>query len=266
MGRALSAGAAGWGSADMMIFDRCCLFSLLHPHLIFPLIMLLSPPKITRTRASSTSRCNALTLSSLGRRRSASCLVAENQQQPDIPPIDTAVVPPPTDESSPTMLDWMVSKLIHWIHVPQKHALSWSTPSSPRSSTDDLILPLSASAQTLTFSVPEPKNLVPQDVSWWSHIPPVRLLPWFTISIAHLFSDPYTYFPRHHAIPNINRVCILVSVDASHISLMATQHRGPCPDRSRTAWLLSERSWSSFACHWCYGYLCHLETRLVHPR
>ncbi|KAF8205039.1 hypothetical protein BJ912DRAFT_1018267 [Pholiota molesta] len=96
---------------------------------------LLSPPK-SRTRASSTSLRPAPVCHSLGRRRSTSFLRVD----------DDACAPtaPPT-EPPPTMLAWFVS---HWLHLPDKHSLSWSTPSSPRSSSDEFILPLSASATT----------------------------------------------------------------------------------------------------------------------
>ncbi|KAJ3505886.1 hypothetical protein NLJ89_g7174 [Agrocybe chaxingu] len=69
------------------------------------------------------------------------------------------------------MIEWVISTFIQWLQYPQKHALSWSTPSSPRSSTDEFVLPLSASATTVSFTVPEPPSIP----SWRLRLPAIHL-------------------------------------------------------------------------------------------
>ncbi|KAG5649007.1 hypothetical protein DXG03_000356 [Asterophora parasitica] len=49
------------------------------------------------------------------------------------------------------MLVLIVSRFLEWVHVQPKQHLSWSTPSSPRSSAEDFVLPLSASATKTSF-------------------------------------------------------------------------------------------------------------------
>ncbi|KAF9567341.1 hypothetical protein CPC08DRAFT_626946 [Agrocybe pediades] len=138
---------------------------------------MLSPPK-HRPRASSTSTNIRPPTSSLGRRRSNTCLQQSFQEsavEPDVQP-------------SPSMLQWFVSSFIQWLHVPQKHTLSWSTPSSPRSSTDDLILPLSASAHTVSFTITEPLEDIPAEAFRWrllpSHLPILIVILMFPLSTA----------------------------------------------------------------------------------
>ncbi|KAF9057627.1 snare associated Golgi protein-domain-containing protein [Panaeolus papilionaceus] len=68
-----------------------------------------------------------------------------------------------------------LSILIQWLHVPQKHAFSWSTPSTPRSSSDDLVLPLSASATTVSFKIePPPSVLSSKSYSWHDRLPSIN--------------------------------------------------------------------------------------------
>ncbi|KAG5638199.1 hypothetical protein H0H81_001296 [Sphagnurus paluster] len=62
-----------------------------------------------------------------------------------IDPISTTPTPPPS------MLLLFLSRFLEWLHVqPQQH-LSWSNASSPRSSAEEFVLPLSASAQKTSF-------------------------------------------------------------------------------------------------------------------
>ncbi|KDR83677.1 hypothetical protein GALMADRAFT_236009 [Galerina marginata CBS 339.88] len=132
--------------------------------------MALSPPK-SRTRASST--CTSLRPAALtiGRRRSNSCL-----QDPQSPC--------PVAPEQPSMLAWFLSSFIDWLHVPQKHSFAWSAPSSPRSSNDDFVLPLSANPHTVTFTVVEPD---PQLFRWRLpsvHVPILIVILLFPISTA----------------------------------------------------------------------------------
>ncbi|GLB33871.1 putative SNARE associated Golgi protein [Lyophyllum shimeji] len=117
----------------------------------------LSPPPPTRHRSSSTSLSTGCTLTALGRRRSSSCLQANAadtpppsspaSQQPPPLAVDPVTTAPPT----PSMLVLIATRLLEWLHVQPKQHLSWSTPSSPRSSAEEFVLPLSASAQKTTF-------------------------------------------------------------------------------------------------------------------
>ncbi|PPQ94035.1 hypothetical protein CVT25_009883 [Psilocybe cyanescens] len=139
--------------------------------------MSLSPPPIPKSRTRASSTCTNLrpatisTQHSLGRRRSASSL--RPTQEPCLQP------------QEPSMFAWYISRFIEWMHVvPQKHSVSWSPPSSPRSSGDDFVLPLSASAHTLTFKVPEP----PQVTAHWRfpsvHTPILIVVLLFPLSTA----------------------------------------------------------------------------------
>ena len=147
----------------------------------------LAPPSHTRTRASSTTLNSGLTLASLGRRRSASNLQAissvpspVHSEAPSLP--DDS--PPASQPASPSsMLSILVSPFLEWLHLQQKHTRAWSTPTSPRSSIDEPVLPLSASAQKTSFG-PEVHELIlsksSQPFQWHqsaSSLSPVYTLP-----------------------------------------------------------------------------------------
>ncbi|KAF5388150.1 hypothetical protein D9615_000464 [Tricholomella constricta] len=117
----------------------------------------LSPPPPTRHRASSTNLRSALSVTSLGRRRSSSFLQPNSA---DTPPSSSPAAPQPpslavdpisTASPAPSMLVLFASRFLEWMHVQPKQHLSWSTPSSPRSSAEEFVLPLSASAQKTSF-------------------------------------------------------------------------------------------------------------------
>ncbi|KAI6047387.1 snare associated Golgi protein-domain-containing protein [Pisolithus marmoratus] len=124
--------------------------------------MSLSVPPPSRHRASSTNVRPALTINTLGRRRSSSLVLPVQQNsEPSTPTVDypaAASIFPDTRTSAspalsePSMLSLLASKCFELLHVPTQHSISWSTPSSPYSSCDDdLVLPLSASSQKTTF-------------------------------------------------------------------------------------------------------------------
>ncbi|KAF9534262.1 snare associated Golgi protein-domain-containing protein [Crepidotus variabilis] len=175
----------------------------------------LSPPKPPRSRAHSSTLCSPITLASLGRRRSNSCLTAniDNEQCPEshTPP---TVLDQQQQPATSTMTDWLVSGFLRWLHFPQKHSFSWSTPSSPRSSTDESILPLSASATTLTFSVPDPKEL--QKLNSWrfrlspAHAPifaVILLLPISTAFVLWSLSTLPISMSWPHTISDLAQIC-----------------------------------------------------------
>ncbi|KAK0468477.1 snare associated Golgi protein-domain-containing protein [Desarmillaria tabescens] len=144
----------------------------------------LAPPPLNRNRASSTTLRPALTIRSLGRRRSGSLL------QPQLSPCGSPIsdpapepVPEPEEpvqqtEQSSNMLAVIASRILQSVHAPT-HKMSWSTPSTPKSvSEDDYILPLSASAHKTSFGdVLNEKSSSPASplpYNWLQRLPPVQ--------------------------------------------------------------------------------------------
>ena len=181
---------------------------------------LLSPQK-SRTRASSTSLRTPTLCQTLGRRRSTSFLRVNDDEQPSI---EDSEPPPIQQASSPTMLAWFLSRFIQWLHIPEKHTLSWSPPSTPRSSSDDFVLPLSASAHTVSFAVPEPPKPSSPLFRWRfkvsSRLFRVLSSPLY-ISSAGSCPDRVCY----SSLPSIDSTRALVSVDLADLAVMATRHQ-----------------------------------------
>lgn len=117
--------------------------------------MSLAVPPPNRSRASSTNLRPALTINTLGRRRSLSLalpvvLQGDENASPLTPQPAAASSSPTPPVSQSSMFALIASKCIELLHVPREH--DWSTPSSPyASSVDDLVLPLSSSSQKTTF-------------------------------------------------------------------------------------------------------------------
>lgn len=119
------------------------------------------PTSQNRGRAHSTSLRPNLSIKTCGRRRSNSfggstpepSSPAHSVEQPVNHPTETniAVVASSESSSRPNMFAIIASRCIELLHASPKHSLQWSTPSSPRSSTDDYVLPISASSQQTTF-------------------------------------------------------------------------------------------------------------------
>ncbi|KAF8076459.1 snare associated Golgi protein-domain-containing protein [Lyophyllum atratum] len=134
----------------------------------------LSPPPPTRHRSSSTSLRSGCTLTALGRRRSSSCLQSNpaDTHPPSSPPSEQppslAIDPVTTAAPPPSMLVLVATRLLEWLHVQPKQHLSWSTPSSPRSSAEEFVLPLSATAQKTSFGddVHPPTPSLPDSQGW----------------------------------------------------------------------------------------------------
>ncbi|KAG5732370.1 hypothetical protein E4T56_gene11513 [Termitomyces sp. T112] len=130
----------------------------------------LSPPPPPRHRASSITIRSTLSLNSLGRRRSNSCLQSTPQ---DTSPTATSSAPIAPESIStavppPSMLIIVASRFLQWLHFQPKQHLSWSTPSSsPRSSSEDYVLPLSASAARTSFG--DEVHQVPPQTQGWRH-------------------------------------------------------------------------------------------------
>jgi len=153
----------------------------------------LSPPPVpNRHRAHSTSLRPALTISTLGRRRSASLepppLPSCDTTSSDITPVESQVSSSESSSRS-SMLAVIASRFLQALHVSPKHSLQWSTPSSPRSSTDEYLLPTSASSQQTTFGdVFGEKDLSKTHApnAWWPsiHAPILFVIMIFPLSTA----------------------------------------------------------------------------------
>ncbi|KAJ4481619.1 snare associated Golgi protein-domain-containing protein [Lentinula edodes] len=141
----------------------------------------LVPPPISRNRASSTTLRPALTLKSLGRRRSSTQL----KPLPSTPPCCT----PSGDTPRPSMFFMALSTVLQWLHLESKHALlpDWSSPTTPEDNGDVYALPLPASATKASFGeVLPPKSS--QYNHWPSmHAPIVFVICLFPLSTAVVF-------------------------------------------------------------------------------
>ena len=127
----------------------------------------LAPPPQSRSRAHSTNLRPALTISTLGRRRSTSL----GRSPDDTTTHSNAPLQPP-----PSMFAVIVSRCLQLLHLPPKHSIQWSSLSSPVSSTDEYVLPISASSQQTMFGdVFGEKELSKTHAStaWWQGHPSV---------------------------------------------------------------------------------------------
>ncbi|KAF9075720.1 snare associated Golgi protein-domain-containing protein [Rhodocollybia butyracea] len=107
----------------------------------------LAPPSNSRSRASSTTLRPALTLKSLGRRRS-------NTQLKQAASSPQCQVFSSGENSRPGIVLMALSTVLQWLHLEPKHILitDWSSPSSPASADEDILsLPLPASATKTSF-------------------------------------------------------------------------------------------------------------------
>lgn len=146
------------------------------------------PPPLSRHRASSTNLRSHCSLATLGRRRSTSCLLtvqdlsASRSSPILLEPISTTVPPP-------SMLVLLASRFLQWLHLPTKHSSSWSTPSSPRSSSDHFVLPVSADAQQDSFSIslPDEKISSQSHTFDWRYAFPTVII-FFSLYFYYLFS------------------------------------------------------------------------------
>jgi hypothetical protein len=126
----------------------------------YSLMLSTSPP---RPVSSSLSPYH-----SLGRRRSSPSLLGADHDPPPQPAV-------PQHLPTQSMIVAVVSRILQWLHLQPQHTLSWSNPPSPRSSTEKLVLPLSASSQKTTFTD------VPSQESPAHHFPSVILPHFFNL-------------------------------------------------------------------------------------
>lgn len=150
-----------------------------------PLSPFLPPPP--HHRVSSTNLRSHCSLATLGRRRSTSCLLTvQDPPASDSPsilmePISTTVPPP-------SMLVLLASRFLQWLHLPAKHYSSWSTPSSPRSSSDHFVLPVSADAQQDSFSISLPEEKISSQSHTFDAFPTVIIFLSFSLSFFISYS------------------------------------------------------------------------------
>ena len=122
-----------------------------------------------RGRANSTSLRPNLTIKTCGRRRSNS-LGSSSTVQQSLREANIAFVASSESSLRPNMFAIIASRCLQLLYGSPKHSLQWSTPSSPRSSTDDYLLPISASSQKTTFGdvFGEKEATTPHaHTAWW---------------------------------------------------------------------------------------------------
>ncbi|KIJ70029.1 hypothetical protein HYDPIDRAFT_78000 [Hydnomerulius pinastri MD-312] len=167
--------------------------------------MSLAVPPPNRSRASSTNVRPALTINTLGRRRSSSLVLPVQQQsEPPSPAVSQHFDEPRVHTSSPvslakqqpSMFAVIASKCFDLLHVPRQHPINWSTPSSPHSSgEDEMVLPLSASSQATfgdIFNEKESKSHPISDVFQKVHAPILLVMLLFPLSTAIVFLSLYS--------------------------------------------------------------------------
>ncbi|KIK48953.1 hypothetical protein CY34DRAFT_70932 [Suillus luteus UH-Slu-Lm8-n1] len=178
--------------------------------------MSLAVPPPHRSRASSTNIRPALTINTLGRRRSSSLVLPIQQSEPSTPStpsVDKSHLEPsqilasPLPDQKPSMFAVIASSFLDLLHVPTTHSINWSTPSSPQSTVhDEFVLPISASSQQTTFSdIFNDKDAPRTHARWWRppsvHAPILLVMLLFPLTTAvvllSLYSLPISVaFPR----------------------------------------------------------------------
>ncbi|KAH0839860.1 snare associated Golgi protein-domain-containing protein [Lanmaoa asiatica] len=158
--------------------------------------MALVVPPPNRSRASSTCVRPALSINTLGRRRSSS-LVLPIQHTDPTP--DDSLVHSLSSSSSTTsqssMLSLIATKCLEFLHVPKLHPSDCSSPSSPHSASEvDLVLPLSASSQSTFGDILNEKDAS----SRWrpfhpaAHAPILLVMLLFPLSTSVVFLSLYS--------------------------------------------------------------------------
>ncbi|KAI9512196.1 snare associated Golgi protein-domain-containing protein [Russula earlei] len=134
----------------------------------------LSPPQ-ARHRASSTNLRPALTLSTLGPRPNA------------CPHLDPISITPVSDKVTPSLpsssrLSALIDRCLDLLHV-YSYLPPYSTPSSPRSPSEDSVLPMSSTKTSFADDVEE-KHFAPSTPrSWFQNMPSVHAPILFVITM-----------------------------------------------------------------------------------
>jgi hypothetical protein len=131
----------------------------------------LSPPPM-RNRASSTNLRPALTLATLGPRPKACTLL---DPVPGTPPVTADMRKATPSLASPSRLSLLIERCLVLFHV-YSHLPSYSTPSSPRSPSEDSVLPMSSTSTVCGDDVEEKQTAFPSrssSRSWFQSTPSV---------------------------------------------------------------------------------------------
>jgi len=149
----------------------------------------LSPPPM-RHRASSTNLRPALTLATLGPRPKTCTLL---DPIPGTPPVTADIHKVAPSLASPSRLSLLIERCLVLLHV-YSHLPPYSTPSSPRSPSEESVLPMSSTAASFGDDVEEIQGLLPSPSpsrSWFQSTPSVCWIFHTSHASAH---------PTHHRL------------------------------------------------------------------
>lgn len=189
-----------------------------------PSTMALVVPPPNRSRASSTCVRPALSINTLGRRRSSSLVLPV--QHPDTAPDSPIPVvhspPSPSSSSQPSMLSLIAAKCLELLHVPKLHPSDCPTPASSHSVTDvDLVLPLSASSQSTFGDIMNEKDA--SSHRWRPFHPAVSdASPSISCFQLTSLSGACTNLISHASLPPVYFCCVFVALLPPHLSHVAT--------------------------------------------
>ncbi|KAG1907115.1 uncharacterized protein F5891DRAFT_1125036 [Suillus fuscotomentosus] len=170
----------------------------------------LAVPPPNRSRASSTNIRPALTINTLGRRRSSSLILPIQQSEPSTPStpsVDKSHLEPspqilasPEPDQKHSMFAVIASSFLDLLHVPTTHSINCLP------CRDELVLPISASSQQTTFGdIFNDKDAPRTHARWWRppsvHAPILLVMLLFPLTTAavllSLYSLPISVaFPR----------------------------------------------------------------------
>ena len=171
-------------------------------------------------------------------------------------------------QPTPSMLVLFVSRFFEWLHLHPKHPAAWSLPSSPRSSTEQSILP--TSSQKSSFS-----DQVRPDIPT-SHPPPPRrrldfVLVRLFLTISRLLltyllrQDSLTLRPCYPALAHLNCFRSLLPLNTPDFLILAPHNIRCRAARQGTARLYPERTGSRSTRCRRHGCHCNMETCMVRP-
>jgi hypothetical protein len=147
------------------------------PHLPSPpnpfIMASLSPPPV-RHRASSTNLRPALTLATLGPRPKA-CTLLDSIPGTPPPPVTADIRKVTPSLASPSRLSLLIERCLVLLHV-YSHLPPYSSPSSPRSPSEESVLPMSSATSVSGDGMEEKQFPVPSSSPsrpWFQSTPSV---------------------------------------------------------------------------------------------
>lgn len=233
--------------------------------------LVIPPPN--RSRASSTNIRPALTINTLGRRRSSSPILPCQQSEPSTPSTPQSRFEPaqilasPEPAQRPSMFTVIASGFLDLLHVPTRHSINWSTPSSPQSVVqDELLLPISASSQKTTFGDVYNEKDTLRLHAWRWRAPSVRVAPVLTLTdLTFSIPAPRPYIAGDAALPANNGGGAGVIIFLTHFRGFPYNASRACGIRSRDACIFTKWSATISTRHRCIVCYCSLETCVVYP-